>query len=50
MSMEPFVLFGFLPPSFIVSFAYFEANPCHEARCGVVAFSLVLLAFQAFTV
>ena len=40
------VLLAFFSPSFIAFFGPCGGNPCSEASCGVVTFSLVLKAFQ----
>ena len=37
---------AFFPLFYSDFLAQFEANPCGEANCGVVTFSLVLKAFQ----
>ena len=48
VEMEPFVLLAFLSP-LLCSFCQFEANPCDEAKCGLVGMFLSL-AFQCFRV
>ena len=42
--------FGVFFTSFIALFGPIWGNPCSEASCGVVTFSVVLKAFQWFRV
>ena len=39
--------FGVFPPVLDSFLVQFEANPCDEANCGLVTFSLVLQTFWA---